>query len=108
MGTQAKAADLVVKTIGVSGQISLGKEFAGRQVQIEMIDDGRWVITEVEIIPKHERIFHTPEAKASAQRAAEWLAKNPTKVTTAAELDALEKELLGGTQKTAKRTAKKR
>lgn len=67
---------MVVKTAGASGQISLGKEFADRQVTVERLGDGRWAVVEVDIIPKHERIFHTPEAKASAQRSAEWLAQN--------------------------------
>lgn len=97
----------VIKRVGATGQISLGKEFAGRQVVIEQVADGRWIITEVLIIPKHEQAFHTPAAKASAERAAAWLAKNPVKVTTDADLDALEKELTGGQGK-ARKLAKKR
>lgn len=92
-------ADLVIKRVGATGQISLGKEFAGRQVQVERIDDGRWVISEVQIIPKHELLFHTQEAKASAEESAVWLANNKPRAATAADFNALRELRRGGTQK---------
>jgi putative transposon-encoded protein len=33
-----------VKTIGSNGQISLGKEFAGKMVLVEQIEEGTWII----------------------------------------------------------------
>lgn len=40
-----------IKTIGASGQISLGKEYAGRHVIIEEIEEGVWLIKTASIIP---------------------------------------------------------
>jgi hypothetical protein len=44
-----------VKSIGASGQISLGKEFAGRQVLVESPAKGVWIIRTATIIPDHEK-----------------------------------------------------
>jgi hypothetical protein len=33
-----------IKTIGASGQISLGKQYAGRTVTVEQVEDGVWLI----------------------------------------------------------------
>ena len=44
----------MVKSIGESGQISLGKEFAGRQVLIESPAKGVWIIRTATITPDHE------------------------------------------------------
>jgi hypothetical protein len=44
----------MVKSIGASGQISLGKEFAGRQVLIESPAKGVWIIRTATITPDHE------------------------------------------------------
>ena len=43
----------MVKSIGASGQISLGKEFAGRQVLIESPAKGVWIIQTAIITPDH-------------------------------------------------------
>jgi len=42
----------VIKSIGASGQISLGKEHAGRQVLVEMPELGVWVIRTATVIPE--------------------------------------------------------
>lgn len=61
-----------IKTIGMSGQISLGKEHAGRTVTVEEVEQGVWVIKTAQVIPDSEMWLHTPEAKASLDRALEW------------------------------------
>ena len=61
-----------IKTIGTSGQISLGKEHAGRTVTVEEVEQGVWVIKTAQVIPDSEMWLHTPEAKASLERAMEW------------------------------------
>ena len=58
-----------IKTIGASGQISLGKEFAGRTVTVEEVERGVWVIKTAQVIPDNEMWLHSPEAKASLDRA---------------------------------------
>ena len=49
---------LDVKTIGASGQISLGKQYAGRSVVIEPVEEGVWL---VRVIPENELWLHVPE-----------------------------------------------
>lgn len=61
-----------IKTIGNSGQISLGKEYAGRTVMVEEIERGVWVIKTAQVIPDNELWLHTPETRASLDRALEW------------------------------------
>jgi hypothetical protein len=60
---------LEVKTIGGSGQISLGKEFAGRTVTVEEVERGVWIIKTAQVIPDNELWLHTPEVRASLDRA---------------------------------------
>jgi hypothetical protein len=76
-----------VKTIGASGQISLGKENAGRTVTVEQIDDGVWMIKAGKFIPDSELWLHTPEAKRKLARGFAWAEKHPPKATNFEELE---------------------
>ena len=66
-----------IKTIGSSGQISLGKQYAGRTVTVEQIAEGVWTIKTAQVIPDDELWLHTPEMRASLDRALEWSASHP-------------------------------
>ena len=59
----------VVKQVGASGQISLGKEFAGRTVVVDSSEPGVWVIKTAQTIPDAELWLHQPEAAARLDRA---------------------------------------
>lgn len=61
-----------IKMIGASGQISLGKEYAGRTVTVEEVERGVWVIKTARVIPDSEMWLHTPAAIASLERALAW------------------------------------
>jgi hypothetical protein len=76
----------VVKSIGSSGQISLGKEHAGRKVLVETPAPGVWVIRTVTIIPDNERWLHEPAVKKIIGKALTWATKNPVKESNPAEL----------------------
>ncbi|WP_144158005.1 hypothetical protein [Paraburkholderia sp. BCC1885] len=65
-----------VKLVGASGQISLGKEYAGRTVQLEQRGPGEWLVRTVRIIPDNEAWLHTAEALADLTEAVAWEAKN--------------------------------
>jgi len=52
-----------VKVVGSNGQISLGKEFAGRQVLVEERAPGVWLIRTAKVIPETELWLHEPAAK---------------------------------------------
>ncbi len=76
----------VVKSIGASGQISLGKEHAGRKILIETPEPGVWVIRTATIIPDNERWLHEPIAKQNIGKALAWAANNTLQETNLAEL----------------------
>ncbi len=80
-----------VKTIGASGQISLGKEFAGRTVTVEQIEDGVWLVKAARVIPENELWLHTPEAIKTLNEAFEWARTHPAKES---DLEALGRKLL--------------
>jgi hypothetical protein len=78
-----------VKRIGASGQISLGKEYAGRTVLVESIEPGVWVIKTAQTIPDSELWLHQPEASARLDRALAAIDQPPRE----SDLDALEQHL---------------
>lgn len=73
---QAIAAP-TVKVIGANGQISLGKQFAGRQVLVEEQEAGVWLIRTATVIPDNERWLHEPQAAADLSRALAWSKQQP-------------------------------
>jgi hypothetical protein len=74
----ATTADAVsVKTVGSNGQISLGKQYAGRHVLIEEQEPGVWLVKTATVIPDNERWLHEPEAARQLAEAMEWAANNP-------------------------------
>ncbi len=66
-----------VKVIGASGQILLGKQFAGRQVLLEEREPGVWLVRLAVVIPDNEMWLHQPQAAGDLQRAMDWAANQP-------------------------------
>ena len=91
-----KEANVVIKTVGSSGQISLGKEYAGRHVLVEQLEPGVWVIKAGDFIPDSERWLQAPEVKTKIEESLEWMRQNPPRET---DLDALEERLTGAPRK---------
>jgi hypothetical protein len=79
-----------VKTIGSSGQISLGKEYAGRTVTVELVEDGVWVVKTARVIPDNELWLHTAAANKALTKAIEWAEKTPAKQSN---LDAIGRKI---------------
>lgn len=73
----ATASPPVVKVIGANGQISLGKQFAGRQVLIEEQGTGVWLIRTATVIPDNERWLHEVPASSDLARALAWSTQHP-------------------------------
>lgn len=84
-------AMLNVKQVNKQGQISIGKKYAGKRVQIDLYPDGTVILKPVEIISEFEinllkdKIFQD-QLKAFDR----WEAKNKPSET---DLSALEKNL---------------
>jgi hypothetical protein len=71
----------VIRSIGSSGQISLGKEYAGRQVLVESPEPGVWVIRTATVIPDNEKWLYTPSLKKDLTAALAWAQKTPAKLS---------------------------
>lgn len=72
-----------VKMIGANGQISLGKQFAGRQVLVEEQEPGVWLVRTAVVIPDNERWLQQPQTAADLQNALTWAQANPPADTNA-------------------------
>jgi len=74
----ATAANPVsVKVVGANGQISLGKQFAGRQVLIEEKEAGVWLVRTATVVPDNERWLQTPVVATDLTNALTWATQNP-------------------------------
>ena len=73
-------------TVGKNGQISIGKEYAGRTLEIEYFSDGRAVISPGRFLPDHQAPFFTEAAEEQLRRFAEWEEANPPKPTSSDDL----------------------
>lgn len=65
-----------VKVIGVNGQVSLGKEFAGKMVLIDQVEDGTWIIKCGEFVPDSEKWLYQGNNLARIEKAIDWSVKN--------------------------------
>ena len=77
-----------IKTVGNSGQISLGKKFAGQTVMLHEIDTGVWIIKLGRFIPDNEKWLHRPDVQTELNEAIAWAEKNPPEDTNLEELEA--------------------
>ena len=89
MNVEVNGNQQAVKRIGASGQISLGKEFAGRTVVIDSSEPGVWVIKTAQTIPDSELWLHQPESTARLDRAMAAMNQAPS----TGNLEALEQHL---------------
>lgn len=73
------ASKTSVKVVGSNGQISLGKEFAGRQVLVEEQEPGVWLVRTALVVPENELWLHQPKAREDLARALDWAQHHPAK-----------------------------
>lgn len=74
---QTIAKTPTVKVIGANGQISLGKQFAGRQVLVQEQEAGVWLIRTATVVPDNERWLFANASGSDLARAIAWAEKNP-------------------------------
>lgn len=78
----------MIKSVGRSGQISIGKEFAGRTVLMEEINTGVWLIKLGDFIPDSERWLHLPAIQSDLDEAVAWAENHSPKPSNLDELEA--------------------
>ena len=77
-----------IKPVGSSGQISLGKKFAGQTVIFEEIQTGVWMVKLGRFIPDNEKWLHGPDVQTELNEAIAWAEKNPPADTNFEEIEA--------------------
>src|SRR5579859_2953770 len=87
-----------LKTVGRSGQISLGKNYAGKTLRLERFDDERIVLTPMAMIPESQLWTLSEPDRSGNERGLAWGAQTRRKETG---LDTLLKR---GSRKKAGRT----
>ena len=70
-----------VKVIGTSGQISLGKQYAGKTILVEEVEKGVWLLKIARVIPDNEVWLHTEPVKSRIDQAVAWAAEHPPQET---------------------------
>ena len=71
----AAASDrLEVKVVGKSGQISLGKRFAGKTLRLERRADGTMLLTAVAMVPEHHMWILQEPHRSRIARGLAWAA----------------------------------
>ncbi len=81
----------IIKTVGSSGQISLGKKFAGRNVMLDEIEAGVWIVKLGLFIPDNEKWLHRQDVQDELNEAIAWAGENPPEDTNFEELEAQSK-----------------
>jgi hypothetical protein len=66
-----------LKTVGKSGQISLGKSYAGKVLRVERHDNGTIVLTAVAVIPESQLWTLAEPHRSAIARGMAWAAGNP-------------------------------
>ena len=65
-----------VRVIGTNGQLSLGKEFAGKMVLIDQVDEGIWIIKAGEFVPTSEKWLYKNNNMQKLEKAIVWAENN--------------------------------
>ena len=77
-----------IKVVGKSGQISLGKSYAGKTLRLERRGDGTMVLTAVAMVPESQLWTLEEPHRSRIARGLAWASETPAKET---DLDALTK-----------------
>jgi len=76
-----------IKTVGKSGQISLGKQYAGQQVMVDEIEPGVWILKVGRFVPQSEHWLYAPEVESELDQAIDWAEKNPPQASNLTDLE---------------------
>jgi hypothetical protein len=86
MNPKVDSHGIEIKTVGRSGQISLGKRYAGKTLRMERFNDGRILLTAVAMVPESQLWTLAEPDRSRIERGLDWAAKASPAET---DLDAL-------------------
>ena len=81
-----------IKVVGKSGQISLGKRFAGKTLRVERREDGAIVLTAVAMVPESQLWTLEEPHRSRIARGLAWAAETEPRETN---IDTLLKQRAG-------------
>jgi len=67
---------IIIKRVGTNGQISLGKEYAGQQIQISKLNNKTMLIKSGSFIPDDEKWLYSRKNTATLENAIQWTENN--------------------------------
>ena len=70
-----------IKVVGKSGQISLGKSYAGKTLRLERRQDGTMVLTAVAVVPESQLWTLEEPHRSRIQRGLKWAAETAPRET---------------------------
>jgi hypothetical protein len=82
-------ANVEIKVVGKSGQISLGKKYAGKTLRLERREDGTVVLTAVAMVPESQLWTLDEPHRSRIERGLKWAAKTEPRET---DIDILVKQ----------------
>ena len=75
-----------IKVVGKSGQISLGKSYAGKTLRLERRQDGTVVLTAVAMVPESHLWTLQEPHRSRIERGVAWAAETPARETNLDDL----------------------
>ncbi len=83
---ESPVVDFEIKVVGKSGQISLGKRYAGKTLRLERRPDGTVLLTAVAMVPENQLwTLHEPH-RSRIERGLTWAASNKPQETDVEDL----------------------
>ena len=96
------AESIEIKVVGKSGQISLGKRFAGKTLRLERRQDGTVLLTAVAMVPESQMWTLEEGHRSRIERGLAWAAQTEPSET---DLDSLLKQDTRGARRRGGRRA---
>lgn len=72
----AGTATSEIKVVGKSGQISLGKRYAGKMLELQRLDDGTLLLRAVAVVPESQLWTLDEPHRSRIARGLAWAAEN--------------------------------
>jgi hypothetical protein len=82
----------IIKQVGANGQVCLGKEYSGKQIQISKLDDGTLIIKTGKFIPTSEQWLYFGHNIEKLDKAVKWAENNKRRDNFQEIVDAVENE----------------
>ena len=80
--TETAPNPVEIKVVGKSGQISLGKSYAGKTLRLERRRDGTMILTAVAIVPESQMWTLEEPHRSRIARGLAWAAEAPARETS--------------------------